>query len=291
MRSHILGKIDFDEERLSFDKAFIRSIPRIDEEYDEFSSGYWTNVSLWNASGEAEDTTYRDIPGAALRTDYGQQVPYLDELVSKIFDEQAIKMVRARNLIDAILFPHRDFVELDKSRDQYFRVLIALEDNEQAFHSEDDAVLRMRSGEIWYLDAGAVHAAVNFSTNNRQAICVDFAFDGDFDESDIFTDKQFYNPGLEPAIPSRMPFTAAQRKDLLGLGRVITRDNFKEVVALLSKIHFRYEVPAAATFDWLIDICHESSDSALAKKSVELKDYMIGDRKFGERFSMSSWED
>jgi len=291
MRSHILGKVEFDQTRLSADMAFIRNVPRIEEEYDEFSSGYWKNVSLWNASGDAEDTTYRDIQGGALQTDYGRKVPYIDELIRQVFDEKIIKMVRARNLIDAILMPHRDFVELDKDNDQYFRVVLALEDNTQAFHSDDDTVLRMRAGEIWNLDAGAVHAAVNFSAGNRQHVCVDFAFDGAFDESDIFADKTFYNPDVRPTIPERKAFTAARRADLMALSRVIDKDNFKDIVHMLSKVHFRYEVPAAHTYDWLIEICENAKAPALADKAVRLRDYMIGDRAFGERFSMNDWED
>ncbi|MGH3923873.1 MAG: aspartyl/asparaginyl beta-hydroxylase domain-containing protein, partial [Pseudonocardiaceae bacterium] len=171
MRSHILGRVDLDSDRLRPDLQYLAEVPRIEEEYDEFSSGYWKNVSLWSASGEADDTAYRDIPKAALPTAHSWQVPYLDELVRNVFDERLIKMVRARNLIDALVVPHRDFVELDKDCDRYLRTFMVLENNSQAFHSDDDTVIRMRPGEIWFLDAAAVHAAVNFSTRSRQAIC------------------------------------------------------------------------------------------------------------------------
>ncbi|MGR5913138.1 aspartyl/asparaginyl beta-hydroxylase domain-containing protein [Bacillus cereus] len=99
-------------------------------------------------------------------------------------------MVRTRNLVDAMVIPHRDFVEFSHSTKQRFRVFLALEDNKMAFHSDEEAVFRIRKGEIWFLDAAIGHAAANFSKDSRVFLCLDYVFDSDFDPSDIFKDKK-----------------------------------------------------------------------------------------------------
>jgi hypothetical protein len=290
MRSHILAKIDLDKWRLERDVAALADIPKIQEEYDEFASGFWKNVSLWNSSGRADDSMYKDLPGVATPTPHNEHVPYLDEVVRSVFDTRIVKMVRARNLVDGMVVPHRDFVELDKDSDQYLRTFMVLEDNHQSFHADGNTVMRMRPGEVWFLDAASIHSAVNFSTESRQSLCVDFAFDGDFHESDIFADKDVYNPDIEPEIVPREPFTDQHRDDLIGLARLIDTANFKDILFLLSKIHYRHDVHPAYTYDWLSDICQESGDPALRDKAREIQHYMIGQRDLGERFAVATAE-
>lgn len=288
MRSRILGKVELDNERLQQDLRALADVPRIEEEYDEFSSGYWKNLSLWNSSGKSDDSMYKDIDGPAVPTAHAASAPYLDSLIRRVFNQEIIKMARARNLIDAMVVPHRDFVELEKDNEQYFRTFMVLEENDQAFHSDNDTVIRMRPGEIWFLDAASVHSAVNFSAVSRQSICVDFAFDGPFSEKEIFADPSIYDPNIKPDITHRETFTAEHRDKLVRLGDVIDKDNFKDVLFLLSKVHYRYDIPAAETYDWLVEACQLSGDDNLTERAVEVRDYMIGQRGIGERFTVAA---
>ncbi len=283
VRSHIVGKVELDKARLQHDLEALAAVPRVEEEYDEFSSGYWKNLSLWNSSGEADDTMYRDIQGSAKPTAHAAKAPYLDELIHTVFDSKIVKMARARNLVDAMVIPHRDFIELNKDNDQYFRTFMVLEDNGSAFHSDDDTVIHMRPGEIWYLDAAAPHSAVNFSSDSRQALCVDFAFEGSFTEDQIFADKSFYRPDLEPEIVVRKPFTTDHRDKLVQLGGIIDNDNFKDILFLMSRVHYRYDVPAAETYEWFVEACRLADDTTLTAKAEGVRDYMIGQRALGER--------
>lgn len=283
MRSHIVGKVDLDKDRLQHDLEALAAVPRVEEEYDEFSSGYWRNLSLWNSSGEADDTMYRDIRGAAKPTAHATRAPCLDELIRTVFDSKIVKMARSRNLVDAMVIPHRDFIELNKDNDQYFRTFMVLEDNESAFHSDDDTVIHMCPGEIWYLDAAAPHSAVNFSSGSRQSLCVDFAFEGPFTEDQIFADKSFYQPNLKPEVVTRKPFTDEHRNKLIQLGEIIDKDNFKDILFLMSRVHYRYDVPAAETYTWFIEACRLADDATLATRAEGVRDYMIGQRALGER--------
>ena len=287
MPSRILGKIELDQVLLADDLATLNSFPRIEEAYDEFSSGYWKNCSLWNSSGEASDTTYRDIDRQARETDYGRQLPYLESVVRKHFDMSRVTMVRARNLVDAMVIPHRDFVELEKSWERYFRLFMVLEDNPDALHSDETGVFRMRPGEVWFLDAASVHAAVNFSTKIRQSICVDFVFDGPFEDWEVFTDQRAYRPDITPERPFRQPLPADFPLRLGALGAVIDHDNFKDILFLLSKVHFRTDAPITAAYDWLVEVCRRSGDDTLTYKAEKLRRYMVEKRVMNERLSIA----
>lgn len=289
LRSHILGRIDLDETLLSRDLEYLSSLPRGEEGYDEFSNGYWKNLPLWNSTGDSGDDLYRDTDSPAQLTEHGKNCTYLRDLVESTFNTDHITMVRTRNLVDAVVIPHRDFVELDKDADQYFRVLMFLEENAAALHSNDDTVINMRPGEIWFLDAGSVHAAANFSPDSRQMLCVDFAFDGEYQESDVFRDASRYRPSTDAQIIERPPLPTARLDAIKGLGQVVDRSNFKEFLFLLSKVHFRYDVPAEATYEWLTDIAVTSGDELLVGKANELREYAIGARALSERFTVNSW--
>ncbi|GAA4894961.1 aspartyl/asparaginyl beta-hydroxylase domain-containing protein [Streptomyces coeruleoprunus] len=290
MRSHILGRIELDQDRLKQDLDYLATVPTVEEEYNEFSNGFWKNIPLYNATGGSEDRLYRDLDGAAAQpTGHAAHVPYLNEIITTVYNVDRLQMARTRNLKNAIVIPHRDFVELDREVDLYFRTFMVLEDSPLAFHSDDDTVIHMRPGEIWFLDAAAVHSAVNFSDFSRQSLCVDLAFDGDFDEKEAFADATVYAPGGTPDIPHRKPFTAEHRERILSLANVIERENFRDVLFLLAKLHFTYDVHPADTYDWLIGISKRAGDDKMVEKAEQIKGFAIGARELGERFSLTTW--
>lgn len=289
MSSYILGKLAFDERQLQEDLQVFETFPRIAEAYDEYSSGFWMNCSLWNASGDKYDTVYRDFSHPLRQTDYARSLPYINQVLQQHFVFEHLKMIRSRNLIDAIVLPHRDFVEIDRTR-QCIRVFVPLEDNMLAFHSDEQAVFCMRKGEIWFFDAAVVHAAANFSNKSRLCLCLDYIFPEEFHPADIFVDKNEYTPGLTPTlVPREQPDTAFLASLITGLGSIINRYNFKEIIFLLSKIHFYQQIPITACFDWLVQIADQSTDHALCEKAQQLRSYLTADRVFGQRFSLSEW--
>lgn len=286
MPSHIVGFLDLDENKLHKDLETIKNFPRISEEYDEFSTGLWMNCSLWNSSGDKLDTTYRDFEHPALQTEYACQLPYLDHFIRKNFTLKYLKMVRTRNLIDAMVIPHKDFIELNKPQNQYLRLFIPLEDNEMAFHSDEQTVFRMRKGEVWFLDAAIVHAAANFSNQSRMMLCLDYAFPENFDFTDIFVDNKNYNPKIQPFVVPRETLEPGFEEELISsFSKIITMYNFKNVVFLLSKIHFYKQVRIEACFDWLIEIGKKCQYPAILKKAQAMRTYLIIHRDFKERFS------
>ncbi|MBY7115258.1 aspartyl/asparaginyl beta-hydroxylase domain-containing protein [Bacillus sp. 17RED48] len=292
MASYIIGKIDLNEELLNKDLQTIANSPVIPEEYDEFSTGYWMNNSLWNASNDKADTMYRDFDHAAQQIEYGKQLPYINQILEDYFAFDNLKMVRTRNLIDAMVIPHRDFVEFKDNTKRRFRVFLALEDNTKAFHSDEEAVFRIRKGEIWFLDAAIGHAAANFSKDSRVFLCLDYVFNEDFLPSDIFKDKETYNPDLDRFIVQREKLDSNFEKELISsLSKVMTRITFRDIVFFLSKIHFEKDIPVAQCYDWLDEIAEKSGDQAIVNKAKHLREYIIEHRNLGERFSMDNWKE
>lgn len=290
MTSYILGKIDFDNDKIKKDLEIHDTFPKNAEEYDEFGTGFWQNCSLWNATDDKNDTMYRDYNDPIQQTEYGQKLTYVDELIKKYFTFANLKMIRTRNLIDGMVIPHKDFVELNKPKQQYFRVFIPLEDNEFAFHSDEENVFRMRKGEIWFLDAAIIHAAVNFSNNSRIFLCLDYVFPGEYSPEDIFVNKSNYNPDLSPFIVGRQDVANGFEKDLIrSLSKVISQHTFKDIVFLLSKIHFYKKVSITSCYDLLVEIAEASEDELVIEKAKSLRKYLIEKRELGERFSMSQW--
>lgn len=291
MASYLFGKINVNDELLARDLETHKSFPRIAEEYDEFSTGFWQNCSVYNASGDGNDTMYRDYDHQVRLTEMGRQLPYIEQLLRENFVFENLKMVRTRNLIDAMVIPHKDFVELNKPMEQYFRIFIPLEDNELAFHSDEENVFRMRKGEVWFLDAAIVHAAVNFSNRNRLFLCLDYAFPGDFHPSDIFVNKNMYTTELTPCVVEREQAEPGFEEQLIAsLSPVMNRQNFKDIVILLSKVHFYKNVPIEACYDWLVEIAENTGDRALVQKAQDLRNYLIRNRALGERFSINDWK-
>ncbi|MQS06020.1 aspartyl/asparaginyl beta-hydroxylase domain-containing protein [Streptomyces alkaliphilus] len=289
MTSFILGKIDFDIPRLAEDVAAVKTMRKGRETYDEFSSGFWKNVPLWNENGDGSDGLFRDFGLPARPTEYASHVPYLTEVLEERFNLRQLVMVRARDIVDASMMPHKDFLELEEDPSHQFRVMIVLEDNEATYNSDEEKVFRMRTGEVWFLDAAGVHCAANFSTESRVSLCLDFSFNGPFTPADIFSSPNLYEPGSEPMIVKRQPLPEHFEMDIRRMAVACNRHNFRDLAFALAKLHFSYEVPNDACYDWLIEIADRTDDPALVAKAEQAKDFYIADRKIHERFSFTEW--
>jgi hypothetical protein len=125
--TRLVGRIKFDNKLLKKDLNVLENLPSIKEQYDEFGSGTWINHSLYNKSGEWKDTVFSDIEHPAIQTQVGAAMPYLSNIIETYFDSEHMSMARVRNLIDGLVIPHTDFLELSKDKDQYVRILIPLE--------------------------------------------------------------------------------------------------------------------------------------------------------------------
>jgi len=287
MASHIIGTIDLTEYSIDQDLDYLNSVTKVAEEYDEFCQGYWQNLSLMNASGNADDSLYRNTQDL-LPTHHLQHCPEISRLLRDNFESVGLTMIRTRNLIDGMVIPHKDFVELDKDYN-YVRLMIPLENNSACFNSDESGVFQMRPGEIWVLDAAIGHAAINFSTKSRIFLCLDYAFGVTDEFPNIFKESAKIARRDRDIYVERKPMDDRDEKHVIeGLSRIVSLFTLKDLLFAVSKYHFIYQVPVTAGFRWLKEAATIAGDEEVFRKVDRLCRYLIETREFGERFSLNA---
>jgi len=282
--SRIIRKIDLETDSIDTELEVLSSKIKIEEEYDEYSSGYWQNISLWNRSGCENNTLYSNFNEKGKKTGYCNLLPTITSIVEENFDLTYLKMVRVRTLKNAVLVPHRDFVELD-DKVKYFRVFVPLNESKYAYHGDEHSVFRMRLGEVWYLNAALIHSAVNLQDNNRVHLCLDFAFDRDFHPSDIFLNPENFNVSHDVELVKRSVISDSEINRIIdGFSLGIDKHNFKDTLFFLSKIYYTYDISITTVYQWLVHICARSDNQELIEKSQKLQNFMLNHRTLNERF-------
>jgi hypothetical protein len=193
-------------------------------------------------------------------------------------------MVRAILLRDAIIIPHRDYVEFKAKSESLARVHIPIKTSLDCLHSEGKNVFHMRKGEIWFLDVNCTHSACNLSDSPRISLVLDFQLDGEPLESLLKAGALRDGPEAGALMIEREPLDEAFLQTIASMKHVINRMNFRDIVLFLSRVHFYKDVDQDMLFDWLIDICREQEDKSLLEKSLRFKTYMVKDRELKERF-------
>ena len=286
MNSRIIGTLSFDDHLLKQDVETILQFGDVREEYSEYRFGLWKNYVLWNGTGNQKDTLYMGPDGGAFQTGLGNQLPYINSVINNFFHTDKLKMVRANLLRDALLIPHRDYIEFKSESEYLARVHLPLKTNSGALHSEDDSVFHLRCGEVWYLDAGNVHSACNPSDEPRISLVLDFKLEGDAPLESILKQPLNERPATTPALIEREPMSDDFRNSIHVLRHVINRSNYRDILLFLSRVHFYKNVSGAILFDWMIEICEGSGDRELLEKFTNFKSYMIQDRELGQRFRL-----
>lgn len=284
MSSRIIAKVELAGYDFSKDICYLNEVAKSPEEYDEFAVGYWKNLSLLNSSGCEHDSQYINSE-SAVETLHMKNCPEIARFLKSTFDMSQVRMVRARNLVDGMVIPHRDFVELDSSLD-YFRVFIPLEWNADAYHSDVAGVFQMRPGEVWFLDASVDHAAINFSKASRMFICLDFSSTHAFEDGQIFAKSAVTIAEGRRVHVDRPLLSGDDFADVLASIAVrLSKGEVRECVFDVAKYHFRYDVAVSSCYDWLIRGARASGELSLIQKLSDLRRFLVEERAMGERFS------
>lgn len=285
MNSRIISSIDLNNDLLQPDIEKILQFDDVKEEYSEYRFGTWKNYVLWNGSGDQKDTLFKGTQGGAIQTPLGRQLEYVTSIIEENFCTEKLKMVRANLLRDAVLIPHRDYVEFKSDYRRLARVHIPIKTDRNSLHSEKDNVFHMRQGEVWYLDVSNVHSACNMSESPRISLVFDFCLDGQPLES-AFRHPTRHRPRPEPMMIEREPLDDEFLKTIASMRHVINRVNYRDIVLFLSRVHFYKDVSLGVFFDWLIGMCEGLEDKSLLEKSINFKEYMINNRELAQRFSL-----
>jgi hypothetical protein len=283
MRTHHVTTIPLDAARLAEDLEESASF-RYSEAYSDYLiGGPWKNCMLWAAGGESGDgvvTNYaHDQP--ATFTEFGKQVPYLQELITNTVDLARLNFVRLAVISNSVIIPHRDLLELgdvpETARSAH-RLHIPLVTNENAFFSEENTVYRMGEGEVWFLDASRVHSVASLSDAARVHLIFDFV-DQPGHKPLVTLEPEGRGTGV-PAnrVVARPPLPDSDRADLMQLAAVLTMDNFAEVFTIVIKKHFRYDGGANFIWDTMITLARGCQDPAVLPHTLERHRYYMLER-------------
>jgi putative nonproteinogenic amino acid hydroxylase len=276
MKSRLLATIPLDSVRLkrdlqALDQAYFR------DDYLEYTFGAWRSYVLANPTGDETDARFRPSDAAPLITALGRRMPYVLSLIDTHFDTRTLRWSRIFTVQDALLVPHRDFLEFDRP---LHRLHLVLDTDPSCLHSEYDVVYHMRQGEIWEVDGLSIHAACTLSCYRRISLVLDFEQDGTPAESRIRATGGAPQPS--PQILDLPTLSEAEIAAIRGLRAIARNENFRDVVNLLGKVHFYRKTSAAAMFDWLEHVFQD--DPAALARACAYRRFCVDERQYQERF-------
>lgn len=283
MQTQYVTTIALDEDRLAKDLEQSAAF-RYSEAYSNYLiGGPWKSVVLWGAGGDSgtgvlSEYTY-DQPAAF--TEYGDQLPYLGELITNTVDLTRLQFVRLAVISDSVIVPHRDYLELTDTAEGArwaHRLHIPLITHENCLFSEDNVVYRMLPGEAWFFDAGQIHSVVSLSNATRIHLIFDFD-----DQSDGSALVKVGQQGRGNGIPvnrrvDRPPLADFNRASLLRLADMLTMDNFREVFSIIIKTHFRWDGGENFAWDTMTGVARACKDPAVLPHTLEMLRYYTLDR-------------
>ncbi len=276
MTTRILGLVSLDQRRLAADLAALAKT-NFSTAYSDFACGRWESCMLRNRSGVQEEDTVVIHHNPAVATPLGRSLPYLNELLETHFDTSSMRYARIIRISEnACIIPHRDYLELDA---KFARVHLVLDTNQRCMNTEKDRIFHMGLGEIWFLDASLPHSAASFSPIPRVHLMADF--EGTCAPENVVrnTEQPLTRTLMADA---REEWTDEALQCVLGLSKIVSEANYREIVSILAKLHFFYKVDCEAMYGWLREICRRRGDAALIEKTDKLERFFLIDRVPGE---------
>jgi hypothetical protein len=283
MRTHFVADTPIDDARLAKDLDLCNSFPWSEAHSDYVSGGAYKSCMLWTLGGEAGDgvvTKYdHRQPGAF--TQYGNQLPYLRELISTVVDLDRLNFVRLAKVQNSVIIPHRDLLELgdlpDDTRNAH-RAHIPLVTNEDCFFNERNTVYRMRKGEIWFLDATEIHSVAVLSAEERIHLMLDFV-NAPSAKPLVTIPGRSADAGIpQDRTVARPPLSDADRAALVQLAGVMTMETVDDVFSIVIKKHYRYDGGDDFVWNTMLDIARAAADPAVLRHIEDLHRYFTIER-------------
>lgn len=266
-----LATVRLDEARLAADLAVMDQLP-YSSSYSDFAFSPLRNTMLWNATGEMDEALLGGYAGAARPTEHGRALPYVQELITGLFRTEHLRFARLLVLQPGcVMVPHRDYLELDQDM---IRIHVPLRTSEHCFSSQGASVFHMRAGEVWFLDATRTHTAASFWDVDRIHLTCDFVAEN---PQDVLKQE---SAEAYPGVPSqniapRRPLRGEERDALRGFAKLIDLNNYRDVMAVLTKRHFEAEIHAEEVFDWMKDIAALSGRPEVVERVTRDAEYYL----------------
>ncbi|NES81685.1 MAG: hypothetical protein F6K63_31335 [Moorea sp. SIO1G6] len=239
-------------------RTFSKNLP-----YPEDAFGIYLTYPLWNHQGDSRNGNTYHYNGIPKITDIGNTLSHISAMITDTFNVNFLKVCRINEFLSGtFIVPHVDYLDGCQSSEKFFRrIHIPLKTQKESWNYYEAEVYHMQFGEIWLHDSYCCHSAGNFSSESRFHLILDV--DPTIPLDDLFKDKAVFNSSHKLDPISREPFTNSDLNNILDLAKIINHLNFKEIVSLLSKIHFYKKVSSALTYDWLEKIAKNTKNRQL----------------------------
>jgi hypothetical protein len=269
MNTRRLGLIRLDYQKVNQDLAKIMNATLTDA-YRDYAVGKWQVANLLNEGGRnhAGSTEHNSTP---LPTPNLSLFPYIAGVIASTFQPAHLKSVRLMVVSsNGFILPHMDYLEFERG---FTRIHIPLATNNLSFHCEEDTLFHMRLGEAWFLNGRRVHSAGCFSPNQRIHLIADFA--AEVDPESVFLPGKLVECQQPPAVIARSEFTEDELESIRSMVPFAHEANFKDIAALLGRVHFFKKVHPAQVYEWLIDLGKAASNPEFERLSRQLKAVMV----------------
>jgi hypothetical protein len=261
-----------DATALARDLATMESFPYTDT-YGEFVCGAWKSCAAWNGTGAGGHTSLDAYEGPAVLTDLGLQLPYLNDLVNRLFDTSLLRYGRiARLTPGSALVPHRDYLELDSD---LIRIHLPLETDDACLNSHEGVVYHMNVGEIWFLDATKTHSAFSAWDRDRTHLVLDF-------RAPSIDDVMTSGPG-DGGIPpertiTRPPLTTEEAEAFVAAGALMKPSTHREFLKIAITALFTRDIAPEEVFTLFESAAERSDDPAVIETVAPMRGYFLHTR-------------
>ncbi|AZS88827.1 aspartyl/asparaginyl beta-hydroxylase domain-containing protein [Streptomyces griseoviridis] len=280
--TQLAGRVDIDPAAVAEDLARAAGF-RFSEAYSDYlCGGLWKSLMLFASGGEGGDglITNYDHARKSSVTAFGEQLPYLRQVVERNFHLENLNFARIAEMTNSVTVPHRDLLELEdipqEARNAH-RMHIPLETNEGALFTEDNVVYRMAVGDVWFFDASKVHGAAALTTRSRTHLILDFTDAAD--AADVVRFPLELSGGIpEDRISKRPSLTDAELEALYRLADVVDLENYRDVLGLVIKKHYRRDGGEDFVWRTLTEIGRRCPDQAVRTKIQEELRFFLMER-------------
>lgn len=273
MSSRLVARCTLDLTEASLDAAAVPE-SAFEQSYREYAVGRWGIATLWNEPGRTT-ADVREHKTAAEPTTLGKQYGAINSVVRRMFNDEALRAVRlfsAENY--ALVIPHIDYLEHPNG---FLRLHLPLITNDDARNSENNYVYHMNRGDLWFVDGRRVHSAGTLGRERRLHLVLDFDVASDaVDVIDMDLLVPVDEGESDSAIIARQPMTATELSLIHELANLASSSNWNDIVALIARLHFCFDIGAERLYDWLDEIAANSNQSILIARATEMRDIYVG---------------
>lgn len=278
MRTHRLGAVDLELPKIAADLRTFVTLPLSTAYSDYLCGGPWLSCAVWGPPTVTDGLIEHAGEAPSGWTAAAEQLPAVRALIQREFQLAKLRFARlAMVSAGSVIIPHRDLLELSAPLHRFH---VPLRTDGGSVFAEDRHVFHMAQGELWALDAANVHSVSCSSAEPRIHLILDYADDAGPDEMSRLAPSP--SSGIPPAARvDRPPLTPAQQASLSALATVLSLDNHRTIIELVTRQFYASDVGLDFVWATLRDIADRAPDQRGAARLRELEDYFLLRRETG----------